>query len=85
MENIDVNQYENACNRIFPDLQMFVRDTFLEEETEKKYEIGKIIREPTFCDVSCRVGGIITTHRYAILSNHFVNIGISEHGRLQKK
>ena len=80
MEDIEVKQYEDACNRIFPGLQMFVRDTFLAKETEEKYIIGKIIKEPTFCDVSCRVGGIITTHRYAILSNHFVNFSEFEHG-----
>jgi hypothetical protein len=80
MENMDVKQYENAYNRIFPGLQMFVRDTFLEEKTENKYEIGKILREPTFCDVSCRVGGMITTHRYAILSNHFIDFSAFEHG-----
>ena len=80
MEDINVKQYEIACNRIFPGLQMFVRDTLLDKETEEKYIIGKIIKEPTFCDVSCRVGGIITTHRYAILSNRFVNFSAFEHG-----
>jgi hypothetical protein len=78
MENNEIKEYENACNKIFPGLQMFVRDTFLEKETEDKYEIGKIIREPTFCDVSCRVGGLITTHRYAVLSNHFVSFEFLE-------
>jgi hypothetical protein len=80
MEDIDTKEYENAYNDILPGLQMFVRDTFLEDQTEKKYEIGKILREPTFCDVSHRVGGLITTHRYAILSNHFINFSDFEHG-----
>ena len=79
MENTDVKQYENACNEIFPGLQMFVRDVLLDKETEEKYKIGKIIREPTFCDASCRVGGLLTTHRYAILSNHFVSLEVFEH------
>ena len=80
MEDIEAKQYENVCNRILPGLQMFVRDTFLAKETEEKYVIGKIIKEPTFCDVSCRVGGIITTHRYAILSNRFVDFSAFEQG-----
>jgi len=80
MEDNEVKQYEDACNRIFPGLQMFVRDTFLTKETEEKYITGKIIKEPTFCDVSCRVSGIITTHRYAILSNRFVDFSEFEHG-----
>jgi len=71
---IDTKQYEDVLNRIFPGLQMFVRDTFLNKDIEAKYEVGRIIREPTFCDVSCRVGGLFTTHRYAILSNRFVDI-----------
>jgi hypothetical protein len=80
MENSEIMEYENACNKIFPGLQMFVRDTFLTKEIEKKYEIGKIIKDPTFCDVSCRVGGLVTTHRFAILSNRFVNIEYFEDG-----
>jgi len=80
MDDQDVKQYEISCNRIFPGLQMFVRDCFLKKEIEDKYVDGKIIREPTFCDVSARVGGLITSHRYAILSNRFVNISFAEHG-----
>ena len=80
MEDKDTKQYENSCNRIFPGLQMFVRDTFLSDEMEKMYIIGKIIKEPTYCDTSCRVGGILTTHRYAILSNRFVDFSFAEHG-----
>ena len=80
MEDKDTKQYENSCNRIFPGLQMLVRDTFLDEKIEKMYIIGKIIKEPTFCDTSCRVGGIITTHRFSILSNRFVDFSPAEHG-----
>jgi len=84
MENLDKEElkkkYEEAYNNIFPGLQMFVRDTFLDKATEEKYVTGKIIREPTYCDVSCRVGGLVTTHRYAILSNRFVDFKDFEHG-----
>ena len=80
MENDDVKLYECSCNHIFPGLQMFARDTFLSKEIEEKYIINKVIREPTYCDVSARVGGLITSHRYAILSNRFVDFGHFEHG-----
>ena len=80
MDDKDTKKYENSCNRIFPGLQMFIRDTFLSDEVEKMYIIGKIIKDPTFCDTSCRVGGIITTHRFAILSNRFVDFSPAEHG-----
>jgi len=79
MEDADVKLYESAGNHIFPGLQMFVRDTFLSKEIEEKYLIGKIIREPTYCDTSARVGGLLTTHRFAILSNRFVDFGHFEH------
>jgi hypothetical protein len=59
---------------------MFVRDTLLDKETEEKYIIGRIIKEPTFCDVSQRVGGLLTSHRFAILSNHFVDFNFTEQG-----
>ena len=80
MNESEVKQYEYSCGHIFSGLQMFVRDTFLENDIEEKYIIGKIIREPTFCDVSARVGALLTTHRFAILSNRFVDIGYFEHG-----
>ena len=80
MEDKDTKKYEDSCNRIFPGLQILVRDTFLSDEIEKMYIIGKIIKDPTFCDTSCRVGGILTTHRYAILSNRFVDFSLAEHG-----
>jgi hypothetical protein len=80
MENFYIKQYEQASNNIFPGLQMFVRDTILDDEVEKIYTIGKIIKDPTFCDASCRVGGLITPHRFAILSNRYVDFGSAEHG-----
>jgi hypothetical protein len=79
MEDFDTKQYEQACNNIFPGLQMFVRDTILDDEVEKMYIVGKIIKEPAFCDASCRVGGLVTSHRFAILSNRYVDFGPAEH------
>jgi len=61
-------------------LQIFVRDVFLDKHIEEKYLIGKIIREPTYCDTSRRVGGLITSHRYTILSNRFIDFSYFEHG-----
>jgi hypothetical protein len=73
-------KYEDAVNRILPGLQMFVRDTFLPGETEAKYQAGNIIRDTSYCDASCRVGGLATTHRFAILSNHYIDLNEFEHG-----
>ena len=76
----DIKLYEETCGHIFSGLQMYVRDTFLDQEVEEKYIFGKLLREPTYCDVSDRVGGMITSHRYAILSNRFVDFRTAEHG-----
>ncbi len=73
-------RYENAINQILPGLTMYVRDVNLPPAFAEKYEPGRIIREKGFTDASCRVMGMVTTHRYAILSNHMANLGAFEHG-----
>jgi hypothetical protein len=67
--------FEAAFNKILPGLQMFVRDVNLPPQTAAKYTPGIIITEPAFCDASDRVGGMIMTHRFAILSNHCFRAG----------
>ena len=80
MESFDKEAYEKIANDVFPGLQMFVRDVNLPPVCAEKYRPGMIIRERAFTDASCRVMGMITTHRYAILSNHMHNFGPFEHG-----
>lgn len=71
---------EQVINRTYPGLTMFVRDTNLSSELASKYKAGEIIREKGFTDASCRVMGMVTTHRYAILSNHMADLREHEHG-----
>ena len=80
MEGFDKEAYEKAANDVFPGLQMFVRDVDLPSVCAEKYQPGMIIKERAFTDASYRVMGMITTHRYAILSNHMHNFGPFEHG-----
>lgn len=79
-----MNDYKNAMeevvNRTFPGLTMYVRDVNLSNEIAKKYVPGLIIREKAYVDASYRVMGMITTHRFAILSNHMANFEDFEHG-----
>ena len=75
-----VKKMENVINRVFPGLTMFVRDVNLPYDITKKYEPGLLIRERAFVDASCRVMGMITTHRFGILSNHMANFEEFEHG-----
>jgi hypothetical protein len=73
MEECVKQAFEDAYNRILPGLQMLVRDVNLPEETAVKYTPGILIRETAFCDATFRVGGMATTHRFAILTNHFLD------------
>ena len=76
-EKMDVSRYEIAINKIYPRLQMFVRDVNLPESIAAKYVQGQILRERAFVDMSARVMGMVTTHRYTILSNHVENFSSS--------
>ena len=71
---------QNAMNQIYPGLTMFVRDANLPEHIAAAYQPGMILREKAFVDASARVMGMVTTHRYAILSNHMANLSQFEHG-----
>lgn len=59
---------------------MFVRDVNLAPGLAEKYTEGLILCEKGFADASCRVMGMVTTHRYAILSNHMADLREYEHG-----
>ena len=76
----DMQQYEKLANEIFPGIMMFVRDVNLSPVCAEKYKPGLIILERAFTDASCRVMGMVTTHRYAILSNHMGDLRRFEHG-----
>lgn len=70
---LDTKLLEEAINEIFPGLAMYVRDVNLPPALAVKYEPDMIIMEPGFTDASCRVMGMVTTHRFAILSNHMAD------------
>lgn len=71
---------QNLINLVFPGLQMFVRDVNLSEEIASKYIPGTFLHERGFTDASCRIGGMETTHRIAILSNHMRDLRHFENG-----
>lgn len=75
-----IKKMEEIINRTIPGLTMFVRDVNLPDEIAKKYVPDLIIREKAFVDASHRVMGMITSHRFAILSNHMGNLENFEHG-----
>jgi len=75
-----IQAIEQAANATFPGTQIFVRDVNLPEALAAKYSDGLILREKAFTDASCRVMGMVTSHRYAIISNHMADISAFEHG-----
>lgn len=79
-QNENIQAIEKVINEIFPGLMMFVRDVNLPQELGAKYKAGMIIKEKGFTDASCRIGGMVTSHRYAILSNHMGDFRPFEHG-----
>ena len=76
----DTKLFEEVINEIFPGLTMYVRDVNLSPTLAGKYKADMIIRQPGFTDASSRVMGMVTTHRFAILSNHMADLGPFEHG-----
>lgn len=58
----------------------YVRDVNLDEKLASRYEIGQIITERAFLDASPKIGGMITSHRYLILSNQMADLSQFEQG-----
>lgn len=69
---------KNLCCRVFPGIRMYTRDVNLPKDTAEKYEEGMILRSPVFIEASRCNGGMVTSHRFAILSNHMADISAAE-------
>ncbi|MBK9472335.1 MAG: hypothetical protein IPO18_08625 [bacterium] len=46
----------------------FARDTTLPPGLLEQYTVGRLLREPTFCDTSYHVAGLVAPHRYLVIS-----------------
>ena len=80
----DVNDRQSPEYRViettFENASRYVRDVNLKPELADKYEIGQIIHERGFVDASNRIGGMVTTHRYLILSSYMADFSRFESG-----
>ena len=80
----DVNDKQSPEYRViettFENASRYVRDVNLDSKLADKYEIGQIILEKAFVDASSRIGGMITTHRYLILSGYMADFSGFEQG-----
>lgn len=76
--DVDVNNPESIGYMVYKaayeNSGIFVRDINLPKEFEEKYEIGALIREKAFVDMTPKIGQMTTSHRYAIISNHVANL-----------
>ena len=77
---VDKELLSQIANKTYPGLGIYVRDINLPKSLADKYIPDLIIREKAFTDASNRVMGMVTTHRYLILSNHMANLSTFEHG-----
>lgn len=69
----DLASLEDALDATYPGLTLFARDVDLAPELAKKYTIGLVLRERGFVDATLRLGGMVTTHRFVIMSNHLAD------------
>ena len=81
---VDFNNPQSPEYMIFKatynDAKLYVRDIDLSEELEDKYEIGALIKEKAFTDMTDRIGKMTTSHRYAIFTNHVGDLSQFEDG-----
>ena len=61
---------EKLWHASFDQCSAFVRDTTLPQGFLQKYRVGLLLREPTFCDASYKLGGFVAPHRFLIISSH---------------
>lgn len=69
----DLACLEDALNATYPGLTLFARDVDLAPKFARKYTVGLVLRERGFTDATPRLGGMVTTHRFVIMSNHLVD------------
>lgn len=77
---VEAEELERALNDMLPGMANCVRDVNLDPDVAALYKPGMIIRDKAFIDASKRVGGLVTTHRFAIFSNHMADLSEYEHG-----
>ena len=80
----DANDRQSAEYRVVESTlscsSRYVRDVNLAENLASKYEPGQILTEKAFVDASSRIGGMVTSHRYLILSQFMLDLSQFEDG-----
>lgn len=66
---------QRVYNDTFMGVQVVVRDCGLGPEAMARYVPGAVLREPGYTYASSKVGGMTSSHRIAILTNHMIDAG----------
>lgn len=75
---MDTKQIEEIFNQTFSGLTLFYRDTTLAENLIEKYQVGQILTERGFTDMSYKGGGLATNFRYLIASANAKDLPASD-------
>ena len=67
-------ELEAIADRVYPGIALFARDVNLPPVLAQRYTKGLVIREKAFTDATSRFMGMVTTHRFVILSNHMTDL-----------
>ena len=71
--NAERRQAQSAISLVYQRIELVVRDVNLPDHIANRYIPGMIIHEEDITRASERVMGMVTTHRYIILSNHMLH------------
>ena len=67
---MDQKQMETVANWILPGLTLYYRDSVLSVDQMAQYQVGRVMRSPTFVDVSSIAGGVAGNTRFIFASSH---------------
>lgn len=73
-KHMTTEQVQATAGGIYSGVSLFVRDLNLPETMAGSYVPGRIIREKVITEASGTCMGMVTTHRFVILSNHMTEV-----------
>lgn len=73
---MEKEQIEEIFNQTFADLAIFYRDSNIDTNLVSKYQVGQILLERGFTDMSYKRGGIVSDVRYLIASANAKDLSV---------
>lgn len=75
-----MRNYIDLANLVFSGMKRYTRDVNLKPDQFNQYKVGQVLIEKGFTDASAYFEGMVTTHRFTIISNHMSDLSEFEHG-----